>query len=161
NGRHFFTMEYVEGLPLDELIRRGPVEPKRALEIAEAVATAIHHAHENGIIHRDLKTANVILDKKGAPKITDFGLAKSVDAISVMTKTGAAVGTPFYMPPEQARGESKKVDRRVDVYAIGVIVYEMITSELPFDGETTLEVYQKILHEAPPVASRLNTAVDT
>jgi len=160
NGRHYFTMAFVDGLPVDELIRRGPVEVDKALQIAEETARGIHHAHERGVIHRDIKPANILLDRSGKPHITDFGLAKNVDRVSAMTKTGAAVGTPFYMPPEQAKGDSKHIDHRVDVYAIGVVLYEMLTSELPFDGETTLEVYHKILQDEVPLPSRLNAAVD-
>jgi tetratricopeptide (TPR) repeat protein len=160
DGRHFFTMDYIEGEPLDEKIRRGPIDPPEALLIAEQIARAIHHAHEQGVIHRDLKPANVLLDKRGVPKITDFGLAKNVDHLSAMTKTGAAVGTPFYMPPEQARGDAKRIDRRVDVYAIGVLLFEMLTGDLPFDGETTVEVYNKILSDDAPRPSAINARVD-
>ncbi len=160
DGRHYFTMDLIDGRPLDEAMNAGPLEGRRALEIAEQVARAIHHAHENGVIHRDLKPPNIILDQGGRPQITDFGLAKDIDHASAMTKAGAAVGTPFYMPPEQARGEQARIDRRADVYAIGVILYEMLTGVLPFDGETTIEVYHKILSDDPTPATRLNPAVD-
>ena len=160
DGHHYFTMDLVEGHPLDELIRRGPLPVRRACEIAEQAARAIHHTHEHGVIHRDLKPANVLIDRQGTPMVTDFGLAKNVDHISVMTKAGAAVGTPYYMPPEQAKGDVQRIDRRVDVYAIGVLLFEMVTSELPFDGETTLEVYRKIMEDPVPYPSSLDPRVD-
>lgn len=160
-GQHFFTMELVDGQALDELLRRGPLPVRRAMELCEQVARAIHHAHEHGVIHRDLKPANILLDRRGVPRITDFGLAKNIDHTSAMTRTGAAVGTPYYMPPEQAKGDSSRIDRRVDVYALGVILFEMITGELPFDGETNIEVYRKIMEEQPPAPSSIDPRIDS
>ncbi|RME74017.1 MAG: serine/threonine-protein kinase, partial [Planctomycetota bacterium] len=160
DGQHWFTMEWIDGHALDEVLRRGPLPIRRSFEIIEQVARAIHHAHEHGVIHRDLKPANILLDRRGVPMITDFGLAKNVDHTSAMTKTGAAVGTPFYMPPEQARGDAARIDRRVDVYALGVLLYEMTTGELPFDGDTNVEVYRKIMELEPVPPSRLDPRFD-
>jgi serine/threonine protein kinase/tetratricopeptide (TPR) repeat protein len=164
-GFHYFTMDLIEGEPLDAICKRGEKMPvERVLSIVKEVAHAIHYAHGKGIIHRDLKPANILLDTDGHPKVTDFGLAKNIDHKSMLTRTGAVVGTPFYMPPEQARGDID-IDRRADVYALGVILYELLTLKLPFHGETTMEVYHKILEEEPVPPrkhdSRLNADVNT
>jgi tetratricopeptide (TPR) repeat protein len=158
--QHWFSMELVEGHPLDEVLRRGPMPVRRSFEVIEQVARGIHHAHEHGVIHRDLKPANVLLDRRAVPMITDFGLAKNVDHTSAMTKTGAAVGTPFYMPPEQAKGDARRIDRRVDVYALGVLLFEMTTGELPFDGDTNIEVYRKIMEDDAPSPSSIDPRID-
>ena len=146
-GFHYFTMDLIEGDALDEVVKRGEkMNYERVLQIVEEVSRAVHYAHGKGIIHRDLKPANILLDTDGHPKVTDFGLAKSIDHKSMLTRTGAVVGTPFYMPPEQARGDND-IDQRADIYALGVILYELLTLKLPFHGETTMEVYHKILEE--------------
>ncbi|MBI3725639.1 protein kinase [bacterium] len=148
-GFHYFTMDLIEGDALDQIVKRGEkMEIPRVLQIVEEVAQAVHYAHGKGIIHRDLKPANILLDTDGHPKVTDFGLAKSIDHKSMLTRAGAAVGTPFYMPPEQTRGDND-IDQRADVYALGVILYELLTLKVPFRGETTMEVYHKILEEEP------------
>ncbi|MEZ0228171.1 MAG: protein kinase, partial [Planctomycetota bacterium] len=148
-GFHYFTMDLIEGDALDQVVKRGEKMPlERVLQIVEEVSRAVHYAHGKGIIHRDLKPANILLDTDGHPKVTDFGLAKSIDHKSMLTRTGAVVGTPFYMPPEQAKGDND-IDQRADVYALGVILYELLTLKLPFHGETTMEVYRKILEEDP------------
>ena len=164
-GFHYFTMDLIEGDPLDAIVKRSEKLPvERVLQVVMEVAQAIHYAHGKGIIHRDLKPANVLLDTDGHPKVTDFGLAKNIDHKSMLTKTGAVVGTPFYMPPEQARGDVD-IDQRADVYALGVILYELLTLKLPFHGETTMEVYHKILEEDPLPPrkhdSRIDRDVDT
>ncbi len=164
-GFHYFTMDLIEGDPLDAIVKRGEKLPvERVLQVVHETAQAIHYAHGKGIIHRDLKPANVMLDTDGHPKVTDFGLAKNVDHKSMLTRTGAVVGTPFYMPPEQARGDVD-IDHRADVYALGVILYELLTLKLPFHGETTMEVYHKILEEEPLPPrkhdSRINADVET
>jgi len=164
-GFHYFTMDLIEGDPLDAIIKRGEKLPvDRILQVVMEVAQAIHYAHGKGIIHRDLKPANVLLDTDGHPKVTDFGLAKNIDHKSMLTRTGAVVGTPFYMPPEQARGDVD-IDQRADVYALGVILYELLTLKLPFHGETTMEVYHKILEDEPLPPrrhdSRVNVDINT
>ncbi|MCO5171490.1 MAG: protein kinase [Planctomycetes bacterium] len=164
-GFHYFTMDLIEGEALDAIVKRGEKMPvERVLQLVKEVAQAIHYAHGKGIIHRDLKPANVLLDTDGHPKVTDFGLAKNIDHKSMLTRTGAVVGTPFYMPPEQARGDVD-IDQKADVYALGVILYELLTLKLPFHGETTMEVYHKILEEEPLPPrrhdSRINADVNT
>ena len=159
-GFHYFTMDLIEGDPLDAIVKRGEKMPvERVLQVVMEVAQAIHYAHGKGIIHRDLKPANVLLDTDGHPKVTDFGLAKNIDHKSMLTKTGAVVGTPFYMPPEQARGDVD-IDQRADVYALGVILYELLTLKLPFHGETTMEVYHKILEDEPLPPRRHDSRID-
>jgi serine/threonine protein kinase/Tfp pilus assembly protein PilF len=162
---HYFTMDLIEGDPLDAIVKRGEKMPvDRVLQIVCETAQAVHYAHGKGIIHRDLKPANVLLDTDGHPKVTDFGLAKNIDHKSMLTRTGAVVGTPFYMPPEQARGDVD-INQKADVYALGVILYELLTLKLPFHGETTMEVYHKILEEEPLPPrkhdSRVNQDVNT
>lgn len=145
---YFFTMEYVDGKPLDDRLKEE-LDLEIVMEILEKICRATDYAHSEGVVHRDLKPANILVTSKMVPKLTDFGLAKTADHVSVLTKTGAVVGTPYYLSPEQASGQSKDVDKRADVYALGVMMYEMITGRLPFTGKTSVELFRKIIHEDP------------
>ncbi|MBI4618408.1 MAG: protein kinase [Planctomycetes bacterium] len=164
DGLHYFSMEFVEGESLDASIARGPLDPGRAATILAEVARAADHAHRHGVVHRDLKPANILLDASGRARVTDFGLAKIVapgDEVgpSALTASGTALGTPFYMSPEQARGEAKRVDRRSDVFSLGVILYETLTGRRPFEAETRLDLYRKILEEDPVSPRKLRPEI--
>ena len=148
-GPCFIAMEYVDAEPLSDLVaRKGPLAPKRALKIAGQVAEALAIAHEAGVVHRDIKSGNVLVGAGGRAKILDFGLASLADAGNRITRTGAYVGTPEYSSPEQC--ELGEVDARSDLYSLGVVLYEMLTGEVPFSAPTPLALFHKIVHEAPP-----------
>ncbi len=146
--------ELIEGVNLADLIASRRFEPRRAAEICARVADALHHAHEQGVIHRDLKPRNIMLDGSGEPHLLDFGLAKQSASEFTITNVGDILGTPAYMSPEQARGEAGSADRRTDVYSLGVTLYEMLTGVRPFQGEMRGLIYQ-ILHEEPQTPRRL------
>ncbi|MBI5366059.1 MAG: protein kinase, partial [Planctomycetes bacterium] len=164
-GRHYLTMEYVEGESLSRLLARERPPVQRATEIMKTVCDAIEFAHRRGIIHRDLKPGNILLDKEGAPRVTDFGLAKQIGGDSHLTRSGTALGTPAYMSPEQADGDSAGVDVRSDVYGLGAVFYHLITGQPPFFGDTTVQtIYKVISHQAPPPTAIVPTtprAVET
>ena len=143
-GYHYIAMEFVEGDTLETRLAKGPFEPRRSARIIRDLARAVQSIHQAGIIHRDLKPGNIILDEADAPKLIDFGLAKTIDRRAKLTRSGVAVGTPFYMPPEQVKGEKDKVGPPSDVYALGAILYEMIVGEVPFKAENPVELYHKI-----------------
>ena len=162
-GEHdYFTMDYVEGTPLNLLIKRRQVPIRRAVEIARDVAEALHHAHERGAIHRDVKPANLIVNTAGAPVLTDFGLARDMDEDEAhrLTNSGSVVGTPYYMAPEQARGERDRISGWTDVYALGVVLYECLTYRVPFRAKTHLELTKKILGEPPQPPSQIEPAIE-
>ncbi len=148
DGRPFFSMEFCPGGALDRKLNATPLTPKEAARLAETLAGAMQTAHEKGVVHRDLKPANVLLAEDGAPKIVDFGLAKKLDEAGV-TATGAVMGTPSYMAPEQAGGKSKEVGPVCDVYALGAILYECLTGRPPFKGPTTLDTLAQVLADDP------------
>jgi eukaryotic-like serine/threonine-protein kinase len=149
DGRQYIVFEYVEGENLKELVvRRGRLEVREALEIAIEVAHALGFAHEHGLVHRDVKPQNVLLNGDGRAKVTDFGIARSLDVEQGVTQTGTVLGTSNYIAPEQASG--KHVDQHSDVYSLGVVLYEMLTGELPFPGESFVAVALKHVNEAPP-----------
>jgi serine/threonine protein kinase/tetratricopeptide (TPR) repeat protein len=149
-GQPFFTMEFVAGGSLMQKLRGDPLPALSSAELVENLARAMHHAHSQGIVHRDLKPANVLLRSDGMPKITDFGLAKLVVGGGVdQTKTGTVMGTAAYMSPEQAGGKGKTATAAVDVYALGVILYELLTGRTPFRGESTLDTLQQVLFQEP------------
>lgn len=152
-GQHFFSMEYVKGTNLGEKVRDHPLEPRTAARYVKAIAEAIQCAHEHGILHRDLKPTNVLLDSSDRPRITDFGLAKLMEHDSSLTVSGAVVGTPGYMAPEQAAGKPSEVTTLSDVYSLGAILYECLTSRPPFRGDTPVEVISQVIN-ADPVAPR-------
>src|SRR5574341_1376933 len=130
---HYIAMEYVEGANLKEYIRReGGLAPERALQIAAQVCDALEFAHGHGIVHRDIKPQNVLLTTDGQVKVTDFGIARALSSATI-TQTGTVLGSVQYLSPEQARGGA--VGRPADLYSLGVVLYEMVTGELPFDGE--------------------------
>ncbi|MBX9625732.1 MAG: protein kinase [Gemmataceae bacterium] len=149
-GRPYLALEYVPGVSLAKHLDGTPVGPRRAAEVSAALARAVQHAHDQGIVHRDLKPANVLLGPGGTPKVTDFGLAKRLGDDSGRTRTGAVVGSPSYMPPEQAAGQSKTIGPAADVYSLGAILYELLTGRPPFRGETVLETIRQV-GEHPPV----------
>lgn len=160
NGLHFFSMGLVDGEGLDARLREGPLPPQEAAELMEAIAMAIAYAHEKGIVHRDLKPSNVLIDRDGKPRITDFGLAKNIGKDSGMTATGAIMGTPSYMPPEQAAGKSEEIGPLSDVYALGAILYASVTGRPPFQAANALETLKQVC-EMDPVSPRgLNPTVD-
>ena len=147
------VMEYVEGETLADLLARGPVEPARAVEIVHAVAAALDHAHANGIVHRDVKPANVLLGKDGSVKLADLGIAKAVERTEI-TGTGTVLGTPAYMAPEQLEG--RKLSSAVDVYALATLAYEMLTGERARRGRTAVEIAHQVVNELPPNARDVN-----
>ena len=154
DGRHYFTMDYVEGMPLDRYIKEKRPGLRRSLELVEKVALALHHAHSRGVVHRDLKPANIIITPENEPRVTDFGLAKTLSEEGErrkrdLTKTGLAIGTPHYMAPEQAAGRSKEADARTDVYSLGCVLYELVSGKPPFQGASTVDVLQKHIDEMP------------
>ena len=155
NGRHFFAMDYIDGVPLSVLIQESQqnIDLEDFLNIIVELSHALHYAHDRGIVHRDIKPANILIDMEGHPQITDFGLAKLLDTRSRLTKSDTIIGTPFYMAPEQTRGENQKIGPLTDIWALGVILYEMVTKKLPFVGRSSIELYHKINH-AEPVSPR-------
>jgi urea transport system substrate-binding protein len=159
DGCPYFTLEYVAGGSVDRLLNSGPLEIRDAVLLAEGVARGLHHAHERGIIHRDLKPANVLLSgadapledgsNLGIPKLTDFGLAKQLEGDARLTRTGSVMGTPSYMAPEQALGETDSIGPETDVYGLGVILYEMLTGQPPFVGRNDVETVQMVMSDDP------------
>jgi serine/threonine-protein kinase len=157
---HYFAMHYVDGKPLDKTIDDGEIAPKRAAELAKKIAGALAHAHKHGILHRDIKPANIMINEAGEPQITDFGLAKDVASGSKMTRSGMTLGTPAYMPPEQADGRLDDIDERSDVYSLGASLYEMLTLQPPFEGSAVVNVIQRVLLDDPVSPRKKNPIVD-
>ena len=152
-GKPFFSLEYLEGGSLADKLRGEPQPPAQAAQMVQTLAQAVQAAHEQGIVHRDLKPANVLLAADGTPKITDFGVAKQGD--SVMTATGDVLGTPSYMAPEQAEGKTKLVGPAADIYALGAILYELLTGRPPFKGASAWETIQLVTNSEPVTPCQL------
>jgi serine/threonine-protein kinase len=159
-GLPYFALEYVEGGTLAERWRGQAMPPREAAELLEKLARAVHAVHECGIVHRDLKPANVLLTADGEPKIADFGLAKQLDAGTDLTVSGAIVGTPQYMAPEQAQGRGKDIGPKSDVYALGAILYELLTGKPPFKGPTARDTLRRVLTDDPVPPRRLQRTID-
>lgn len=149
-GCPFLAMEHVGGGSLAQQLDGTPVPARQAATLVMSLARAVHHAHERGIVHRDLKPANVLLLADGTPKIADFGLAKRADSDIVHTQTGAILGSPSYMAPEQAAGATSKIGPATDVYALGVILYELLTGRPPFRGASLLDTIEQVREHSPP-----------
>ncbi len=160
-GVHFFTMKIIEGADLETLLTRdGPFDARRACEIARDAARAVQHAHAQGVIHRDLKPGNILLDRAGQPHVTDFGLAKQVGGDRPkMTRTGDIVGTPLYMSPEQALGDAAAVGPLSDVHALGAVLYALLTGRAPFDGESSFHILVSVIEQEPKPPRELRPSV--
>ena len=156
DGQQYFSMNYVEGRNLAEAIRTTPVSARQAAAIVKTLATAIQYAHQRGILHRDLKPQNVIMDAEGQPHITDFGLAKRMELDGGLTQSGAVLGSPNYMSPEQAAGRQDLLGPASDVYSLGAILYELLTGRAPFRGETPIATLEKVRLEEPIAPTKVN-----
>lgn len=155
----YFTMDYIEGETLSAVIARGPMSPSQAVNILEQVAEAVKHAHEQGIIHRDLKPGNVLLDHSGHVYVTDFGLARSISGDSQLTRTGELLGTPQYMAPEQARGKNELIGEGTDIYALGLLLFEMLTESPAFSAASPADLIVKVLHEEAPALRKIDKRI--
>lgn len=160
DGQAFFAMKYIEGGSLAQNVDRFRNDPRAAVQMLAAVAKAVNHAHQRGVLHRDLKPANILIDEAGQPLITDLGLAKTTTGDSELTKTGAVLGTPSYMSPEQAQS-TESVTTAADIYALGAIMYELLTGQPPHKGATAFETVMSVRNNTPPAPRKLNSQVDS
>jgi serine/threonine-protein kinase len=160
DGQAYLCMKYVEGTTLARLVADSPLPPREAARYTLLVARAVHYAHEHGILHRDLKPANVLIDGEGRPYVSDFGLAKQVEGGPSLTTSGAILGTPSYMPPEQASGRRGKLSPAADVYSLGSVLYELLTGRPPFRAATPLDTLLLVLDQEPVPPRQLNPQVD-
>lgn len=157
---HFFSMRLIEGGSLDAKLRSGGVNQREAARLMLNVARAVHHAHQHGILHRDLKPGNILLDSSGTPFVADFGLAKHLEKGSAnATRSDVIIGTPGYMSPEQASGQAKRVTVASDIYSLGAVFYEMLTGRAPFSGSSTMELLRKVIEQEPEPPRRVNPDV--
>lgn len=159
HGQHYFSMRLVEGGSLAREVPRFRDDPKTAARLLTTVARAMHHAHQRGILHRDLKPSNVLLDREGRPHVTDFGLAKRVETDSGLTQSGAIMGTPSYMAPEQAAG-NQDLTPAADVYGLGAILYELLTGRPPFQAETPMDTLLQVMERLPAPPRLMNPNVE-
>jgi TolB-like protein/Tfp pilus assembly protein PilF len=160
DGSCYFSMKFVEGGQLDEVTRRSPMSIRQAVELIAKVARTVHYAHEHGILHRDIKPGNILLDAKGEPHLTDFGLARLVESESSVTHTLEVLGTPSYMAPEQAVGNNAAISSATDVYGLGAVLYQLLTGQPPFAGGTTYETIKLLLDTEPRQPRQLNPKID-
>ena len=157
--QHYFSMGYIDGESLAHKIADGPLPPRNAAEIVQKISEAISYAHAHRVIHRDLKPANILIDEDGQPKVTDFGLAKKTEADNSLTNTGQIIGTPAYMPPEQASGETD-IGPLADIYSLGAILYCLLTGRPPFQAATPMDTLLQVLEKDPAPPRLLNPNVD-
>jgi serine/threonine-protein kinase len=155
---HFFVMKFVAGRSLDHVLESGPLPIDLTQQILWEAACALGHAHQRGIVHRDVKPANIMLDEAGHVMLTDFGISKALQSASQFTATGQVIGTPHYMSPEQCKGGAE-LDGRSDQYSLGVVAYRMLTGYLPFDEDSIHTLLYKHIHETPPPLEQVRAGV--
>jgi serine/threonine-protein kinase len=159
-GQPFFTMKYVAGTTLARRLAEGPMPPREAAQLLAPICRAVHFAHERGVLHRDLKPSNILIDEEGRPHVSDFGLAKRVETTHEVTVSGAVLGTPSYMAPEQAAGSRGKLGRESDVYSLGTILYQMLTGRPPFQAASPVETLLMVMEQEPLPPRLLNPRAD-
>lgn len=170
DGQPYFSMQLVEGTTLAQRLQEGPMSPREAAELLAPICRAIQEAHKNGVLHRDLKPSNILIDETGRAFVTDFGLAKRIQSseaiegdslsLTTLTHSGAIVGTPSYMAPEQAAGQRGEVSAATDVYSLGALLYAMLTGRAPFQAVTPLDTVLMVLEQDPVPARMLNPVAD-
>ncbi len=160
DGQCYLSMKYVEGGQLDEVVSREAIPIRRAVKLIAKLARTVHHAHQHGILHRDIKPGNILLDQQGKPHLTDFGLARLLEAESTITHTLDVMGTPSYMAPEQAAGETTKLNKATDIYGLGAVFYQLLTGHPPFAGGTTYETIRLVLDTEPRQPRSWNRKID-
>src|SRR6266498_1042006 len=160
DGQCYFSMKFVDGGQLDQVVKHTPISLRQAVELIAKVARTVRYAHEHGILHRDSKPGNILLDADGEPHLTDFGLARRAETESTMTRTMEVLGTPSYMAPEQAVGNNAAVGSVTDVYGLGAVLYQLLTGQPPFAGGTTYETIKLLLDTEPRQPRLLNPKID-
>ncbi|WP_168566215.1 protein kinase domain-containing protein [Crateriforma spongiae] len=158
-GTNYFSMAYVDGPSLAEKVGEHPMPADEAAALILKIADAVAYAHAQGVIHRDLKPENVLIDRDGQPRITDFGLAKLIDSDDELTQDGAIMGSVFYMPPEQASGQKSLIGPTADIYALGAMLYKLLTGHPPFQGPTAMETLNQVIHQDPIPLRRINSRI--
>ncbi len=158
-GRHFYSMGFIDGQSLSDVLREGPLAPKEAARLIRQVSQAVEYAHTQGIIHRDLKPQNILLSRDRSPRVTDFGLAKQLAGASELTATGQILGTPSFMSPEQARGDTPAIGPLSDVYSLGAVLYCLLTGRPPFQSANVIETLRQVVSQEPVSPRLLNGAV--
>jgi hypothetical protein len=159
-GQHYFSMRLVEGHSLAQVIDHFVHNPRAAAQLLATVARALHYAHQRGILHRDLKPANILLDRQGQPHVTDFGLAKLVGKDSGLTSSGAVIGTPNYMAPEQAAGNTRRLTTAADIHSLGAILYHLLTGVPPFDTNSPFDTLRRLVEQEPTRPGSIRREVD-
>jgi len=159
-GHVYFSMKYVQGRTLSQVLADGPIDPNEAARILSLIAKAVDFAHRRGVLHRDLKPSNILIDDEGQPHVNDFGLAKQLSSRESITRSGAVLGTPAYMSPEQAAGNRSQVGPASDIYSLGAILYHSITGKPPFTGSSAVDVVLRVREEDAPMARTVNPSAN-